>query len=423
MNFEGCAPRAVKGIVSRLEEAGFETWAVGGAVRDAMRGSPGAREDWDLATRATPAEVRRLFPRTVPLGIEYGTVGVFGADGALYEVTTFRHDVLTYGRRAVVAFAETLDEDLARRDFTVNAIAWHPIRREVRDPHGGRKDLEDGILRAVGSTSERFREDYLRVLRGLRFAGTLGLEIHDDTWNGLVEAVPGLADLSMERVREELMKVLGSAAPSRALRLYERSGSLAQILPELSEALTQGALDTVDALGRHRPVLRVAALLLFGLRRVSRATVSRLLVRLRFSNAEVGRIEAAMRGGLGPSSHLLSDPRARRQWVAAVRPEGVRDVFRIWLAAIRAGVDGVDASAALRVIAEVRRDLGAGVPVSLGGLAIAGRDLVALGWSPGPGIGLALRALLEAVWEDPSLNNRAALERMVAEMAPPGAGA
>ena len=137
MNFEGCAPRAVKGIVSRLEEAGFETWAVGGAVRDAMRGSPGAREDWDLATRATPAEVRRLFPRTVPLGIEYGTVGVFGADGALYEVTTFRHDVLTYGRRAIVAFAETLDEDLARRDFTVNAIAWHPIRREVRDPTAG----------------------------------------------------------------------------------------------------------------------------------------------------------------------------------------------------------------------------------------------------------------------------------------------
>ena len=421
MNFEVCAPRAVQGIVSRLEDAGFETWTVGGAVRDAVRGSPGAREDWDLATRATPTEVRRLFPRTVPLGIEYGTVGVFGADGTLYEVTTFRHDVLTYGRKAVVAFAETLEEDLARRDFTVNAIAWHPNRRELRDPHDGKKDLEDGILRAVGCASERFREDYLRVLRGLRFAGTLGLEIHNDTWNGLVDAVPGLAGLSMERVREELMKVLGGPTPSRALGLYERSGALARILPELSEALTKDALDTVDALGRRRPVLRVAALLLFGLRTVSRATVSRLLVRLRFSNAEADRIHAAMSGGLAPPSHLMSDPRARRRWVAMVRPNGVRDVFHIWLAAARAEPDRMDASEVVRVIAEVRRDLHAGVPVSVGGLAIAGRDLVALGWSPGPGIGSALRALLEAVWEDPSLNDRAALMRMVAEMAPPGA--
>jgi len=423
VNLEGCAPRAVMGIVSRLEDAGFETWAVGGAVRDVVRGSPGAREDCDLATRATPAEVRRLFPRTVPLGIDYGTVGVFGEDGVLYEVTTFRHDVLTYGRKAVVAFAETLEEDLARRDFTINAIAWHPIRREVLDPHAGRKDIEDGVLRAVGSASERFREDYLRILRGLRFAGIFGLEIHDDTWKGLVEAVPGLADLSMERVREELMKVLGSGAPSRALRLYERSGALAEILPEFGEALTESALDTVDALGRHRPVLRVAALLLFGLGKAAPAMVSRLLVRLRFSNAEIGRILAAMSGGLGPSSRLLRDPRARRQWVATSRPEGVRDVFRIWLAAIRAGLVGADASSTLQVIAEVRRDLRAGVPVSLGGLAIAGRDLIALGWSPGPGIGSTLRALLEAVWEDPSLNDRATLERLAAEMVSPGAGA
>ena len=420
MNFEISAPRVVQGIVSRLEDAGFETWTVGGAVRDAVRGSPGAHEDWDLTTRATPTEVRRLFPRTVPLGIEYGTVGVFGGDGILYEVTTFRHDVLTYGRKAVVAFAESLEEDLARRDFTVNAIAWHPNLEELRDPHGGIKDLEDGILRAVGCAEERFQEDYLRVLRGLRFAGTLGLEIHDDTWRGLVDAVPGLSGLSMERVREELMKVLGGPVPSRALRLYERSGALAQILPELNEALTNDALDTVDALSRHRPVLRVAALVLFGLGRDSPATVSRLLVRLRFSNAEADRILAAMTGGFAPPSHFLREARARRQWVATARPEGVRDAFRIWLAAVRAGLDRADAGAVVRVIAEVRRDLHAGVPVSVGGLAIAGRDLVALGWLPGPGIGSTLRALLEAVWEDPSVNERAALMRLVAEMAPKG---
>ena len=402
-----------------LERAGFDTWAVGGAVRDAVRGSPGDREDWDLATRATPAEVRRLFRRTVPLGLEYGTVGVFGRDGVLYEVTTFRHDVLTYGRKAVVAFAETLEEDLARRDFTVNAMAWHPRRHELMDPHGGRKDLDDGVLRAVGRASERFREDYLRVLRGLRFAGALELEIDGDTWTGMVGAVPGLAGLSMERVREELMKVLGGPRPSRALVLYQRSGALAQILPEMDGGLAPDALATVDAVGKHRPVLRMAVLLLFGLGpRTTPASVSRLLQRLRFSNDEADRIRDAMRGGLTPSPRLLADPAARRRWAARTGADGVRDVFRIWLAVLRAGTARADASDAGRVIAVVRRDIRAGVPMSIGELAVAGRDLVARGWSPGPAIGSALRGLLDAVWEDPSLNDRDTLLEMVAAMDP-----
>ncbi|MDH3421587.1 MAG: polynucleotide adenylyltransferase, partial [Gemmatimonadota bacterium] len=143
------APPAVGWIARTLEEGGYDTWAVGGAVRDAYMGRPSG--DWDLATRATPREVQKLFRRTVPIGIDHGTVGVLARDGTMYEVTTFRKDVETDGRHAVVSFADTIEEDLARRDFTVNAVAWHPLREVLLDPFGGVGDLERRILRTVGA--------------------------------------------------------------------------------------------------------------------------------------------------------------------------------------------------------------------------------------------------------------------------------
>ena len=194
-------PEAVREIVARLERAGHETWCVGGAVRDALLGH--AHKDWDLATAATPPQVMRLFKRTVPVGVEFGTVGVFGDDRVLHEVTTFRHDVSTDGRRAVVKWGATIDEDLARRDFTINAIAYHPIRHEWKDPYGGVTDLlEKKEVRAVGVASERFREDYLRILRGARFAARFRFCIAKETWEAMTENAPGMVGLSAERVRE-----------------------------------------------------------------------------------------------------------------------------------------------------------------------------------------------------------------------------
>lgn len=413
-------PPAVLELIDRLEGKGFETWVVGGGVRDALLGDRPPSREWDLATRAEPRRVLRLFKRTVKLGIEYGTVGVFGSDGELYEVTTFRHDVITYGRRAVVAFAETLDEDLDRRDFTVNAIAWHPARG-LRDPHGGRADLGDRILRAVGSPRERFREDYLRVLRGLRFAGALDMEIDDDTWDGMVEAVDGLAGLSMERVREELEKVLAGPRPSRSLALYGRSGALARILPELGEEVSPEALATVDALAAGDWLPRMAALILFGVKAgdATPGRVADLLARLRFSNADAGRTAAAVRGGLAPPEGVADDPVARRRWVARMARPGysaVEDILRIWKAVARA--TPTPPRAVERVVAGIHADRAASVPVSVGDLPVAGRDLVARGWPPGPAIGAALRSLLEAVWEDPALNDRATLLERVAAMNP-----
>src|ERR1044071_5770375 len=143
-------PKPVLEIARRLEDAGYEAWCVGGAVRDALLGHP--HLDWDLATSAKPEEVRRLFGyrRTIPVGIDFGTVGVRDRDGKMHEVTTFRRDVQTDGRHAVVEFGVSLDDDLARRDFTINAIAYSPRRDEMRDPFRGRADLTAKILRAVG---------------------------------------------------------------------------------------------------------------------------------------------------------------------------------------------------------------------------------------------------------------------------------
>ena len=405
-------------MVDRLEAEGFETWAVGGGIRDAVRGSPGEPEDWDLATRAHPQQVQSLFRRTVPLGIEYGTIGVFGSDGVLYEVTTFRHDVITYGRKAVVAFAETLREDLARRDFTVNAMAWHPDDEVLYDPYGGQADLEQGILRAVGAPAERFREDYLRVLRGLRFAGTLGFEIESDTWWAMVEAVPGLTRLSVERVREELTKVLAGPRPSRSLRLYRRCGALRCILPEIDEDLTDDALGAVDAVPQHEPDTRMAMLLLQALGAAAASTGPRVLARLRFSNSEVQRIGAVCRGGVGPPEGLVDDAPARRRWAAGMGRQALDDIFRVWRAA--AGGRADRDTEVERAIAAIESDLGAGIPLSTRELAVAGRDLVALGWQPGPDIGKALSRLLVAVWEDPASNEPSALLKMVVEMDPAG---
>src|SRR3954469_6212887 len=185
-------PKPVLAIASQLEEAGFETWCVGGAIRDALLGHP--HLDWDLATAATPTQMRDLFGarRTIPIGVDFGTVGVLDRDGKMHEVTTFRRDVQTDGRHAVVEFGVSLEDDLARRDFTINAIAYSPRRDEIRDPFDGRADLERKIVRAVGDPEQRMREDRLRALRAIRFAARFGFAIDDATRRAIEASAPHL---------------------------------------------------------------------------------------------------------------------------------------------------------------------------------------------------------------------------------------
>ena len=456
------APPAVGWIARTLEEAGFETWAVGGAVRDVLVGIPSV--DWDLATRARPRDVRRLFRRTVPIGVRHGTVGVLARDGTLYEVTTFRRDVKTFGRHATVEFADTVREDLSRRDFTINAIAWHPLRDELFDPFGGVEDLESGVLRTVGEARQRLAEDYLRVLRALRFAGRFSLEIDPATWRALQEATSRLDVLSRERVREELLKVLGAdPAPERALRLYRASGVLAAVLPELDRTAEVGlpegppgldawsyGVELAAILPPTRPLLRLAALLQgVGIpdgggeaaeardapeplspgsadptaetraRWRTRRAVHRaagLLLRRRFSNADVERVTSLLAAGPAPPSAEAGGA-ALRRWLSRVGAERLRDVARLWVArarvlARRGHGDPRDVVAAWRAL---RRELDRRPPLTVGDLALGGKDLIRMGMKPGPHFGRVLEGLLERVLDDPRLNDAETLAGLVRE--------
>lgn len=441
-------PAVVRGIAARLEEAGFETWTVGGAIRDALLGLPD-RGDWDLATAAPPKQVRRLFRRTIPVGIEHGTVGVLDDEGVLHEVTTFRHDVKTTGRHAVVEFGASLEEDLARRDFTINAIAYHPLRDELRDPFAGQDDLRARRLRTVGDPRARFAEDYLRVLRALRFAGRFELVVDPGTWAAIEPALSGLPQLSGERVREELWKVLTSTPrASRTLAMYASSGALAVLYPELAETIGLRARDdepadawtralhAVDALPISRPVLRLAALLhpigmpaarardlRGGLRFTGHPTPGarravEVMKRLRASNADTDRVRRLVQHQEdffppdSPESGI-------RRWLRDVGPDLVPDLLRLRIALERA-----DAAAAGRPIADdvvervraARRLLATRPPLSIGDLAIGGADLAELGISPGPRYGEILRGLLAEVIERPELNQREALMTRVREL-------
>jgi tRNA nucleotidyltransferase (CCA-adding enzyme) len=380
-------PEEVVEIAKRLTDAGFETWCVGGAIRDRLLGHADA--DVDLATAATPDQVQRLFKHTVPVGVKFGTVGVLDRRRVLHEVTTFRKDVATDGRHAVVEYGASLDEDLARRDFTINAIAWHPLLREWRDPFHGADDLlERRLVRAVGDPATRFAEDFLRILRMIRFAARFGFEIDPATWTVAVAGAPGLRGLSAERVREEWFKGLATARSIRRLvALWREAGAAAIWLPELVEA---SPLED-DAPENRDPVVLTAALT---------SDPAAVLRRLRGSNTEIGRAEAIARAPGEPDS---AEPLAVRRWLARAG-EAADDL--LLLSRCRLGTDPPWAAAVAGVRAR-------GEATSRKDLAVTGDDLAASGVPAGPEMGRLLERLLDAAIDDPALNTREKLLALV----------
>ncbi len=212
-------PRNVKTIIDTLQEAGYEAYAVGGCVRDSYLGL--TPNDWDITTNALPTDVKKLFRRTVDIGIEHGTVKVMiGPEG--YEITTYRIDGEYEDNRhpKQVKYTAELREDLRRRDFTINAMAYSE-KTGLVDLFGGVADLEAGIIRAVGDAKERFSEDALRILRALRFSARFGYKIEDSTVEAIKELAPTLANISAERIRDELEKLVCSDHPDRLRMAYE----------------------------------------------------------------------------------------------------------------------------------------------------------------------------------------------------------
>jgi len=368
-------PEVVK-IAKKLEDAGFETWCVGGAIRDSLLGVEIREHVFDLTTAATPEQVEQVFKRVVPVGIEHGTVGILDKDRRVHEVTTFRKDIKTDGRHAVVEFGVSLMDDLARRDFTINAIAYHPIRHEWRDPFQGEQDLQKRLIRSVGDPNWRFQEDYLRILRALRFSARFEFRIHARTLEAAKANVQGLAQLSAERVRDEWFKGIQTAIKlSKLVALWRDVGATRIWLPELGDA------SGVDHLPRD-PVLVTAY--------IAKDPAS-LLIRLKSSNRDIERGRA-----IGKWRGNYPDPRdaARiRKWLSETGEYaddllvGATNAFRKSVAAIRA----------------------ANPPLSLKDLAVKGDDLIAAGVRPGPDVGAALARLLEEVLEDPARNTKSYL--------------
>lgn len=419
-------PRSVLDIARALEAAGHEVWAVGGAVRDALLGQ--MHLDWDLTTSATPDEVRTVFgrKRTKPVGIKFGTVGVLDDNGVLHEVTTFRTDVKTDGRHAEVEFGVSLEEDLARRDFTVNSIAYSPTRETLADPFDGRADLKRGLIRSVGVAADRMREDRLRALRAIRFSARFGFKIESATWQALRDSAPHLTRLSAERVKQELEKTMEQVdQPSRALRMWEESGALGVLLPEVVGA--GDAMRAVDCAARpglpRRPGRRLTRIAVLFSDLDARAAFG-VAQRLRFSNADakwIAQISERWNAVGTPMTRALladvePDATAVRRWVAAVGRPMVHGFFRVAAAhwAARRTASQADAPAAQAVHSLYRRSIRTALrdPVDLRDLAIDGDDLRQAGIAPGPRLGKILTALLEAVLRDPALNTR---ERLLAE--------
>ena len=391
-------------IARTLEAAGHQVWCVGGAIRDTLLGlASGAASlsiaDIDFTTSARPEEVQALFgrKRTVDVGSEHGTIGVLDRQRVLHEVTTFRRDVTTDGRRAVVEFGASIEEDLARRDFTINAIAYQPFSHEWKDPFGGNADLANGVVRAVGDPDQRFREDYLRILRALRFAARFGFVIDPPTWDAARAAASGLTQLSAERVRDELFKGLRTArSVSNLIDLWWKVGAAALWLPELSQAVSlQGGYSAAEVDREPRdPVLLV---MLFC------SNPAGVLRRLMARNVEIARAEALSRSDPEPSDRSLVGV---RRWLAAAG-SSADDLLALWR--LRTGADAPWAV----TVAEIRRR---GDPLARADLALGGNELIALGIQRGPAIGTMLDRLLDRVLVDPSLNSAERLTALVKEL-------
>ena len=433
-------PRDVLELCERLRSKGKRAWIVGGCVRDALRGEQA--NDWDVATDARPDELVRIFPRAIPTGIEHGTVTVVKGD-AHYEVTTLRGDgTYSDGRRPdTVQFVDDITADLARRDFTVNAIAVDPVDGRLIDPFDGQGDLGKGVLRAVGDPLRRFSEDGLRVLRAARFVATLGLELDEATEGAIRPTLDTFRKVASERVRDEWMKTMKAPRPSRAFEVMRRSGILEVTCPELLEGVGmeqnkwhafdvwRHGMECMDACAAD-PVLRIAALLhdvgkprtrawsdktkdwtFYDHDRVGAEIAEPIAARLRFSNDQRARIVALVRFHLFHYEPTWTDTAVRR-WIRRVGPDRVEDLYVLNDADVRAKGRDFDADlaslAALK--AHVARVIAEGAALSTRDLKVNGHDLIqALGLRPGRIIGEVLDALLEAVTAEPALNDKETL--------------
>jgi len=446
-------PADVVRVCQRLRAQGHAAFVVGGSVRDIIIGRPPG--DFDVATSAHPEATLRLFGNryAIPTGMQHGTITVLAGESLAQrhvEVTTFRGEgVYLDGRRpSTVTFSATLEEDLARRDFTMNAIAYDPETGDLHDPFDGQGDITRAVVRAVGDPILRFTEDGLRPMRAVRQATQLGFFLDSETQAAIPKTLDSFRKVSAERIRDELRKLLLSPVPSTGIELMRISALLAEVLPELlpmvgcvqnrfhKHDVYRHTLATLDATPPDF-ILRFAALLhdvgkpktqapredapgeysFFRHEHVGVEMAEAICNRLKLSVSERQTIGALVGGHMFYYTSDWSDGTVRR-FVKRVGPELVPALFALREADVTSRGRGEDPQCETRVlrerIAKVATDDAA---LRVTDLAVDGKDVMrVLGILPSRRVGEALERLLEAVLDDPSLNQRETLERMVREM-------
>ena len=450
-------PSDVLAVLRGLRAAGKQAWIAGGAVRDLVRQAEGLYrgrppEDFDVATDALPDQVAKLFPRVIPTGIQHGTVTVLSGEHQV-EVTTFRGEgpYLDGRRPTSVTFLGEIEGDLARRDFTVNAMAWDPLDGALRDPFGGVADLRRHRLRAVGNALDRFREDGLRPLRAVRFACTLRLALDPQTRRAISQTLDVFNKVAQERVRDELTKLLvRGAPPSRGLRLLLATGLLGRIVPELLESVgfRQNRYHAYDV-WRHTLrcvdfapndlTIRLAALLhdvakprsaapregapgeqtFYDHERIGARLATEILLRLRLPKREVERVALLV---LEHNWHYLpewNDATVRRT-LARIGPAELPALWALRRSDLQARGRLVEEGLANQSAAEQRfaTELARACALKVADLAIRGEDVMReLAVAPGRLVGEVLGRLLDRVLDDPELNTRPTLLRLLPEVA------
>jgi putative nucleotidyltransferase with HDIG domain len=431
-------PRVVKDLAAQLKTNGFQCHLVGGAVRDMLIGRE--HTDFDIATDARPAQVSTFFRRVIPTGVRHGTVTVL-FKGSTFEVTTFRAEAgYSDGRHPdKVSFVPSLFEDLSRRDFTINAIAYDLLENRFNDPYGGREDLDARLIRAIRDPTERFREDGLRPLRACRFAAQLSFSVEERTKEAMTGSLDMLARVSAERVRDEILKMVAAPLPSVGLRLMEQTGILGVILPELAEGIgvLQGELHcydvfthslySCDAAPSSSATLRLAALLhdvgkarargqgedgrptFYSHERFSAEIATHILTRLRLPTAVVKRVSHLVANHMFNYQEEWSDAAVRRL-LARVGEDGIDDLMSLrradQIGMCRENAESFPVGLA-RFAERVRRVLAEKKVFTIKHLAVDGNDVMErTGLPQGPAVGAILDELLQTVIDDPGLNER-----------------
>lgn len=445
-------PQEVAELAAELAKAGFQAYLVGGCVRDLLlKREP---KDWDIATDATPKETQKLFPESVYEN-EFGTVGVkTGSEDPklkIVEITTFRTESGYSDKRHPdeVRFAKTIEEDLARRDFTMNAIAMD-MAGEMVDPYSGAKDIKSGVIRTVGEPEERFGEDALRLMRAVRFAAELAeldFKIETTTKKAIHKLAPLLKDIAAERVRDELLKIISAPRAADGILLLEETDLLQYILPELREGVGVGQnLHHVYTVFEHSvralaytaekdysPVVRVAALLhdvgkprtkngeglhstFYGHEVVGARMAAKALDRLRFPKEFIERVVHLIRRHMFYYNVGDVSPAGVRRFVARVGAENIDDLLKV-READRIGSGTPKAVPyklrhLLFMIEKVKRD-----PISPKMLAVRGEDVMRVtGLPQSVKVGRIIAALLEEVLDDPGKNKKEYLEGRIVEL-------